>query len=276
VTRPEGALSAGANLSHGEINRLGERLRAGAASADDFRLLQSLRAGYVKSLESVAERLRSLVPEQFVYELTTRIKTETTIVDKLRREPGMNLSRMDDIAGARMVVQGGRQAQDEIAAIVSSALETRAKDRRANPSFGYRALHLIVRLAGRSVELQVRTSLQDKWAQLLEGLGDRWGRQIRYGQPPNDATLLIGPDVTRQDLLEHLIRFSDFVAQVEALAQGDVRSRERLEKARTLLLPEEGEKLAEIERGMLETRALIDRLLRDADDQLGSMADVLR
>jgi ppGpp synthetase/RelA/SpoT-type nucleotidyltranferase len=34
-------------------------------------------------------------------------------------------------------------------------------DRRKNPSYGYRAVHVIVMTQGASVEIQVRTALKD-------------------------------------------------------------------------------------------------------------------
>lgn len=57
-------------------------------------------------------------------------------------------------------------------------------NRRARPSFGYRAVHVIVSLDGINIEIQVRTLMQHVWADLMERLADRFGRQIRYGQPP--------------------------------------------------------------------------------------------
>jgi hypothetical protein len=50
-----------------------------------------------------------------------------------------------------------------------------------NPSFGYQAVHVIVTASQCAVEIQVRTPLQDLWAQVVEGIADRFGRGIRYG-----------------------------------------------------------------------------------------------
>jgi ppGpp synthetase/RelA/SpoT-type nucleotidyltranferase len=38
-------------------------------------------------------------------------------------------------------------------------------DRREKPSHGYRAVHVIPRVDAHSIEIQVRTPLQDIWAQ---------------------------------------------------------------------------------------------------------------
>lgn len=70
-------------------------------------------------------------------------------------------------------------------------------DRRANPSWGNRAVHVIATVNGKPVEIQVRTKLQDLWAQAMEKLADVWGRGIRYGEAPEEPerdafTLLTG------------------------------------------------------------------------------------
>ena len=40
---------------------------------------------------------------------------------------------------------------------------------------------------GITIEVQVRTTLQHVWAEMMERLADRLGRQIRYGLPPTPA-----------------------------------------------------------------------------------------
>lgn len=264
------------NLSHGKIDRLGDKLRVGAGP-DDFQLLQCLRAEYTDALDAVARQIRGVVPQDFGYELTTRIKTETTIIEKLRREPGMQLSRMQDIAGARMVADGGRLSQDRIvAAVVASVDGAKVVDRRVNHSFGYRAVHVIIKLDGRPVELQVRTRLQDKWAQLTERLGDMWGRQIRYGDPPSGAETVVGPDVTRADVLEYVMRSSDQLAEVEDTQ----KSLEKMRAQFTDLLDSEdlevsssaGERLALL-RGLEEK---VNKHLRDLDDLLRAIGEVAK
>jgi len=99
----------------------------------------------------------------------------------------MQLSQMQDLAGVRIVVHGGWAAQDEVVETLRALFpNSKIKDRRREPQHGYRAVHVICELDGRRVEIQVRTLLQHEWAELFEKLADRWGRQIRYGEKPND------------------------------------------------------------------------------------------
>ncbi|GIH69015.1 hypothetical protein Mth01_12680 [Sphaerimonospora thailandensis] len=88
------------------------------------------------------------------------------------------------------------------------------------PSHGYRAVHVIVFLDGIPVEIQVRTELQDVWAQILERLADHWGRGIRYGKQPEspEAVVRIGArQETHRELLDSLGRLGDFIDRLEVL-----------------------------------------------------------
>jgi hypothetical protein len=121
--------------------------------------------------------------------MTHRAKTTQTIIEKLRREHGMALARVQDLAGIRIVGAVSFADQDRLAGDIMRRFppDPRAPkiiDRRANPSQGYRALHVVVSLDGVTIEVQVRTVMQHVWADLMERLADRLGRQIRYGQPP--------------------------------------------------------------------------------------------
>ena len=54
-------------------------------------------------------------------------------------------------------------------------------DRREHPSHGYRAVHVIAEVQGKPVEIQVRTRLQDLWAQLCEVISDEIDKDLKYG-----------------------------------------------------------------------------------------------
>lgn len=82
-----------------------------------------------------------------------------------------------------------RDEQDDLVRRIVSLFDDEVRppkvvDRRYQPSYGYRAVHLIVFPASVPVEIQVRTRLQHEWANLFEKLADRIGRGIRYGEEP--------------------------------------------------------------------------------------------
>ncbi|SDG30184.1 hypothetical protein SAMN05421505_103104 [Sinosporangium album] len=123
-----------------------------------------------------------------------RIKNTGTILEKLRRHGGSLLKSIQDLAGARIVLSGGRALQNHaiariVNAFTSESRELRLVDRRTNPSHGYRAVHVIVNLHEAPVEIQVRTHWQHEWADMFEKLADRVGRGIRYGEPPTRWTV---------------------------------------------------------------------------------------
>lgn len=108
-------------------------------------------------------------------------------VEKLQRESA-RLSQIQDIAGARLTVGISRIEQDDVTAALQAAWpHERLVDRRANPSYGYRAVHVIIQSKDCAVEIQIRTFGQNLWAQLVEALADPVGRGIRYGLWPDDA-----------------------------------------------------------------------------------------
>lgn len=151
---------------------------------------------------------------------TSRLKTIQTIVDKLKRERSMSLSRMRDIAGIRIVEEIDRQQQDLLVLDVCDALSPLGRvkviDRRRRPSHGYRAVHVEFERDSRYVEIQIRTRRQDQWAQIVERLGDRWGRQIRYGYLPAEPERSAA-GLARGELWDLLLRLADVIDNHETL-----------------------------------------------------------
>jgi len=123
--------------------------------------------------------------------VNSRVKTSATIVDKIRR--GTRLSTMQDVMGFR-VSAGPRNLtfthrdQDTFADKLAHEFPARLVDRRVRPSAGYRALHAIVLVDGFPMEIQIRTTFEDLWANGTEALADNWGRRIRYGGPPGGTS----------------------------------------------------------------------------------------
>lgn len=201
-----------------QIRALGERLRGkGTPRPDDLDLLQRLRSDYDAPLQYAETVLR----EHLGIAATSRLKTVQTLIEKLTREK-TRLSVMQDIAGLRVVEDVTLLEQDVLADRVAGAFERATKDdRRARPSFGYRAVHVIVEVEDCLIEIQVRTRLQDLWAQTMESLADRWGRQIRYGLPPEgDKDVTSESDVsapTRGEIVDLLLSISGNIAGVEEL-----------------------------------------------------------
>jgi len=196
---------AGVPLTKSQINKLGEKLRAADDLDEDLlRSLQDLRAEYQQPMLDAQQVIRVALG----MEPTARLKTVNTLIEKLKREK-TRLSRMQDLAGIRIVDGDWRAEQDLVVKQLVQLFgreTTEVDDLRAKPSHGYRAVHVIVIVAGRPVEIQVRTKLQDLWAQTFERLADHLGRGIRYGALPTGEGRVA---------VEHMRDVADEVHRVE-------------------------------------------------------------
>lgn len=164
--------------SKGQIDRLGARLKEGLVSEDDLRELDAYRKSFTEAYDEVVAKIRSATG----LEPTGRPrKTPFSILQKLRRERSMQLSRMQDIAGCCLVVAEVPEQDRLVGELVHAFEKATVVDRRQRPSHGYRAVHVIARVMHKAVEIQVRTELQNLWAQLSEVMSDVWDPAIKYG-----------------------------------------------------------------------------------------------
>lgn len=119
-------------FSTSQINRLGDRLRKDQHAESDLELLDTFRSSFSDVQESAIRTLRGLGLDP-----TGRIaKTTPSIIAKLKRE-SLRLSKIQDIAGCRIVVESIAE-QDRVVALVIGAFPViKVMDRRQKPSHGY-------------------------------------------------------------------------------------------------------------------------------------------
>ena len=226
-------------LSKTQIDRLGDRLKKGPPSEDDLRLLVQFRRSFRTAYETVITTVR----DRLHLKPTGRpAKSTSSIIEKLRRE-SIRLSQVQDIAGCRVIV-ADILAQDHTVAILRETFqEVRVMDRRTNPSYDYRAVHVIVEAEGLSMEVQVRSSLQHLWAELSERLSDVVDSNIKYG----------GGD---QKVRTHLAIMSRQVANLEEFET-------ELESLRNELDPDEIRRVEHVRQRMALMKASIAETLRN-------------
>lgn len=115
--------------------------------------------------------------------------------------------------------------------------KTVPQDLREKPHHGYRAVHFVVRVDGKRVEIQIRSTLQHLWAQLSEKLADEYGVALKYGR---------GPRVPRQ-LLRML---SEAIAETESLEEELAESTRDVDED---ILEGQRQRLADVKAGLKET-----------------------
>ncbi|MGO9271683.1 MAG: hypothetical protein ACLQOO_15710 [Terriglobia bacterium] len=164
-------------LSKTQIDRLGERLKKGEVSDDDLRLLNAYRGSFAEAYQELVAIIRNatqLEPK------ARPAKSTTSIIAKLKRQP-IRLSRMQDVAGCRLIVRDSVEQNQIVERLKTSLAKAVVVDRRKKPSHGYRAVHIIATVRNQPIEIQVRTEVQHLWAQLSEKLSDSIDPAIKYG-----------------------------------------------------------------------------------------------
>jgi len=225
-------------MSKTKVDLLGDRLRKGSFTEADLRLLDEYRRSFRTEYDTVIQVIRV----QLGFEPTGRpAKSTSSIVEKLERET-IRLSQMQDIAGCRIVVDDVVVQERDIATLRRAFPEMTVVDRRVNPSHGYRAVHLVVRIEDKLIEVQLRTKLQHHWAELSEKLSDVFDPAIKYGGGEGEIRTT-------------LLKASDAVASWEALEN------------RLVTLPRNAKntsKIQEIEEAIVAARANLLAMFTDA------------
>ena len=194
--------------SKSRISRLGKALiSTSPPPVERLEELHELLIVYDEALDVAVARIR----EHTAVQTTSRLKNTGTILEKLRRSGGGSLGNIQDLAGIRIVLDCDLIEQARFARRIEKIFSAEARppklvDRRFESLRGYRAIHVVVSVDGRPVEVQIRTRLQHQWANLFEKLADIVGRGIRYGEPPDEWTVLFEVDVeSPQNLVDLLV-----------------------------------------------------------------------
>jgi len=208
-------------LSNSQITMLGDRLRQGEIDEEDLSRLDEFRQTFSDLDEQVYPTIQGALRARTDCTLTKRKrKTQQSIVDKLIRQPRLRLPQMQDIAGCRIVVQGGSQATQQINGLLSHALALprwQVESKRRDTD-GYRAIHIIVKAGKKFYEIQLRTYAQDIWANLIESLCDE-NNTLKYGgteqeQPLMNTLKVLAESFYRLDQQAHEVGFTHYQQQI--------------------------------------------------------------
>lgn len=155
-----------------QLQKLGKRLR-GEPAPEDVQMLNAYRRWFDPALlESAFAINEALAQDAPAYLLSGRAKRTKSILRKLIREPNMDLSRMTDIVGLRIIV-ADVASQDRIIERLVQTLEIAAVQDYRQGERLYRAVHLHAVHDGRRIEIQIRTLPQHVWADESESFGEQ-------------------------------------------------------------------------------------------------------
>lgn len=173
--------------SKSRVTRAGIRIRQGEATIDDLLVVEEWRAAHRGVLNTFQAILRNRTKGTRV-SVAQRHKRRTTIFDKLTRFPGMQLARMDDVAGCRLIFRSIKDLQSFRSEFHQARFNHKLRnepdkyDYLKHPkSTGYRGIHDVYEynvnseagraLAGLYIEIQYRTLVQHAWATAVEVIG---------------------------------------------------------------------------------------------------------
>ena len=148
----------------------------------------------VTANNGLRHRARSL---RIAAEVTQRSKRSQTILDKLRREPTLDLSRMQDIGGCRAVVETKDDLRGLEARILERLTPITHTDYIEHPrASGHRGVHIVVTYQERAIELQLRTRVMHAWALSTEAYSQDQGENLKQdGEHPVQLFLRVAADM---------------------------------------------------------------------------------
>ena len=173
--------------SKSRVNRAGENVRNRCATPDDLRVIDEWRAAHRNVLNTFQATLRIRTRGTGIV-VAQRHKRKSTIFGKLLRLPRMQLARMDDVAGCRLIFGSIAELYD----FRKSFHRARFRHERRNDidkydyikhpkDTGYRGVHDVYSydvnseagksLKGLMLEIQYRTSIQHAWDTTVEVIG---------------------------------------------------------------------------------------------------------
>jgi ppGpp synthetase/RelA/SpoT-type nucleotidyltranferase len=180
--------------SKSQVNKAGKALRRWAvgeladegAYRDALSVLLAFRAAHKDPLTKANMGLRSMVrTEGCRVEVSQRLKRVPTIIDKLTREPTMQLANMQDVGGCRAVLGDVAELRRVQRRLIRNRPPLRMNDYITAPrDSGYRGMHVIVRYDDRAIEVQLRTRVMHAWAITVERLGGRLQTDLKSGRGP--------------------------------------------------------------------------------------------
>ena len=188
--------------SKSAVNRAGKAVHDSRLSQDEREgsrlIISNFRSAHAYPLIGVTMNVRQRalrIDENAI--IAQRMKRLPTILDKLERYPDMNVARMQDLGGCRVIFDNVAQVKSLVDALTGAK---RAKnkikriydyidDSPGPTATGYRGVHLVyeygasqTEFLGLQIEVQVRTTLQHAWATAVETMDLFSNSRLKYDE----------------------------------------------------------------------------------------------
>ncbi|TXI03264.1 MAG: (p)ppGpp synthetase [Pseudomonas monteilii] len=280
--------------SKSRVNKAGNCVRDKSATKEDLDIIETWRAAHRGVLNTFQAILRTRTKHTDIT-VAQRHKRKNTIFNKLRRFPSMNLARMDDVAGCRLIFK----SVEELNSFREGFHKARFKHKRRNneekynyllfpKKTGYRGIHDVYEydvnsiagqnLAGLYIEIQYRTLVQHAWATAVEVIGFITESQPkfqegdkRYEHAMARASEMLAraheglkgpfPDLTDREILEEFLKVDHELSLLQTLRGLNQVKSQISDKRNTILI-------------FSETGELEVKSYRDAPDALRALFDL--
>ena len=184
--------------SRERVTKAGNRVRDGVATEEDLAIIDTWREAHRHVINSFQATLRNRTRGTDIV-VAQRHKRKRTIIDKLNRYPKMQLGRMDDVAGCRLIFGTIEELSEFRKKFHGARFNHKRKNDEKKYDYiihpkesGYRGIHDVYEydvksVAGRDrkgllIELQYRTVYQHAWATCVEMVGFLTEDQPKFGR----------------------------------------------------------------------------------------------
>lgn len=163
---------------------------------DAIKILNNWRASHAYPLHIICNKLRRCTPNAIVVQ---RLKRLESIIGKIKRFPDMQLYKMQDLGGCRVIVDTTDEVYQAIETYKNSRIRhilKREYDYIQNPKeSGYRSYHMVYQFQSDKIntynknmfiEIQFRTKLQHIWATAIEMMGIYTKSNLKSSQGDKD------------------------------------------------------------------------------------------
>lgn len=236
--------------SKSRVSRAGDAVRSDTVTLEDLAVIEAWRAAHRAVLNTFQAVLRGRLRGKNVI-VAQRHKRKNTIFDKLMRLPGMQLARMDDVAGCRLIFKNMKELRRFRADFHKARFNHKMRnasdkyDYIAQPkNTGYRGIHDVYEydvnsesgkgLKGLYIEIQYRTLVQHAWATAVEVVGfitesqpkfekgdERYHRAMAYASEilarAHEGLNGAFPELSDRDVLEEFLKLDKELALMQTL-----------------------------------------------------------